>query len=335
MGIRWASVLMKITIVTPSLNQAEFLEQTIQSVLDQNYEPLEFIIIDGGSTDGSVDVIRRYQGHLAYWISEKDRGQSHAINKGLKMASGEVISWLNSDDLYLPHTLHTVADYFRRNDSALIHGQTILFGAGFKERVNGAEQKDLRVRYLAGIPFPQPSSFFRRRVLLEVGFLDETLHYGMDYDLFVRVALNYQLLSVEDIFTKYRLHGDSKSIAQGRAFADDWAKVFSRVLRSFAFTGDLIKRMRELGLYVEGDNSYQVTNTFTEQDLRLSFLYFLESHIAYDYVNMDLETAGRLAAFVKGFDADFYRAGQLSKVRWRSRYLIRPLIKYLRSFRGK
>lgn len=325
---------MKITIITPSFNQAEFLEQTILSVLDQDYEPLEYIIIDGGSTDGSVDVIRRYEERLAYWVSEKDRGQSHAINKGLKRASGEVISWLNSDDLYLPRTLHTVADYFRKNDSALIHGKTILFGDSLQEKVKGAEQQDLRVRYLAGIPFPQPSSFFRRRVLLEQGFLDETLHYGMDYDLFVRVALNYQLLSVEDIFTKYRLHSESKSIAQCRAFADDWAKVFSRVLRSFAFTGDLIKRMREIGLYVEGDNSYQVTKTFTEQDIRQSFLYFLESHISYDYVSLDLETAGRLASFLKDFDAHFYRAGQLSKVRWRSRYLGRPLIRYLRSYRG-
>lgn len=325
---------MKITIITPSFNQAEFLEQTILSVLNQDYEPLEYIIIDGGSTDGSVDVIRRYEERLAYWVSEKDRGQSHAINKGLKRASGEVISWLNSDDLYLPRTLHTVADYFRKNDSALIHGKTILFGDSLQEKVKGAEQQDLRVRYLAGIPFPQPSSFFRRRVLLEQGFLDETLHYGMDYDLFVRVALNYQLLSVEDIFTKYRLHSESKSIAQCRAFADDWAKVFSRVLRSFAFTGDLIKRMREIGLYVEGDNSYQVTKTFTEQDIRQSFLYFLESHISYDYVSLDLETAGRLASFLKDFDAHFYRAGQLSKVRWRSRYLGRPLIRYLRSYRG-
>lgn len=165
-------------------------------------------------------------------------------------------------------------------------------------------------------------------------FLEQTLHYGMDYDLFVRVALNYQLLSVEDIFTKYRLLSESKSIAQARAFADDWAKVFSRVLRSFAFTGDLIKRMREIGLYVEGDNSYQVTKTFTEQDIRQSFLYFLEGHISYDYVSLDLETAGRLASFRKDFDADSYRTGQLSKVRWRSRYLGRPLIRYLRSFRG-
>jgi glycosyltransferase involved in cell wall biosynthesis len=325
---------MKISIITPSFNQAEFLEQTILSVLDQDYEPLEYIIIDGGSTDGSVDVIRRYEEHLAYWVSEKDRGQSHAINKGLKRASGEVISWLNSDDLYLPRTLHTVADYFRKNDSALIHGKTILFGDSLQEKVKGAEQQDLRARYLAGIPFPQPSSFFRRSALLEQGFLDETLHYGMDYDLFVRLALNYELLPAEDIFSKYRLHGESKSMAQSRNFADDWAKVFSKVLRSFTFTEDLIEDMRELDLYVEGDDRYQVTKAFTKRDLRQSFLYFLESHVSYDYGALDLKTAGKLAAFIKHFDAGFYRVGNLSKVRWRSRYLSRTLIKCLRSFRG-
>ncbi|MEP6819466.1 MAG: glycosyltransferase family 2 protein [bacterium] len=324
---------MKISIVTPSFNQAEFLEQTIQSVLDQHYEPLEYIVVDGGSTDGSVDIIRRYEGRLDYWVSEKDRGQAHAINKGLEKATGEIVSWLNSDDLYLPDTLNAVSDYFRKDDAALIHGKTILFGDGIKERVKGAERRDLEVRYLSGIPFPQPSSFFRRSVLLEHGFLDETLHYGMDYDLVARVALNYHLLLVENVFSKYRLHSQSKSMAQSRAFADDWAKVFSRVLRSLDFTGDLIENMRELDLYVEGGDRYQVTKTFTQADIRQSFLYFLESHISFDYVGLDLKTAGKLASFIKEFDADFYQARALGKVRWRSRYLSRPLIKYVRGLR--
>jgi glycosyltransferase involved in cell wall biosynthesis len=105
----------KITIITPSYNQAEFISQTIDSVLSQNYSNLEYIIIDGGSTDGSVDIIKRHQKYLSYWTSEKDDGQSHAINKGLKIATGEIVNWLNSDDYLEPHALNVVADAFSNN----------------------------------------------------------------------------------------------------------------------------------------------------------------------------------------------------------------------------
>lgn len=322
----------RISIVTPSFKQAQFLEQTILSVLDQKYEPLEYIIIDGGSADGSVEIIRRYEGCLAYWISEKDRGQAEAINKGLKMATGEIVAWLNSDDLFLPDTLCHVADHFSRSDAALIHGQTILFGEGRQERTKGVEKDDLRLRYLSGMPFPQPSSFFRRQVLLDHGYLDETLHYGMDYDLLAKIALNYPVLEVENIFSKYRLHRESKTVSQGTGFADDWAKVFSRVLRSFDFTEYLIDQMNKLGLYVEGTDRYFVAKSFSESDLRKSFLYFLENHIAFDYEALNLKRAGRLASYIMTFDPEFYRARGLNTARWRSRYLSKSLIKLLRGF---
>jgi hypothetical protein len=156
----------------------------------------------------------------------------------------------------------------------------------------------------------------------------------MDYDLFVRVALNHELLAVEDVFSKYRLHNESKSVAQCVGFSRDWSKVFSKVLRSFSFTGDLIEKMRELDIYVEGTETYPVTKKFTKEELRRAFLYFLESHVSFDYVGLDIKTAGKLASFVRKFDPEFYNASELSKVRWRSKILGRPLIKYLRSVRG-
>src|SRR5262249_46923914 len=114
----------RITIITPSFNQAQFFEQTIASVLDQNYPNLEYIIIDGGSQDHSVEIIRKYDHRLAYWVSEKDRGQTHAINKGLERATGDIIAYLNSDDFYLAGTLHRVAEYFQQHpDVDLLHGR--------------------------------------------------------------------------------------------------------------------------------------------------------------------------------------------------------------------
>src|SRR5437763_884238 len=126
----------KITVITPSYNQGKFLEETIVSVISQGYPNLEYMLIDGGSTDNSIDIIKKYRTYFSYWISEKDSGQSEAINKGLKKATGEIISWLNSDDLYTAGCLQHVAEHFAKHrEAALVHGKTILFGDRKKELI--------------------------------------------------------------------------------------------------------------------------------------------------------------------------------------------------------
>src|ERR1043165_3339789 len=125
---------VKISIVTPSFNQGRFLEETILSVLDQNYPNLEYIVIDGGSTDETLDVIRKYEDRITYWVSEKDRGQVHAINKGIEKTTGDIFGFLNSDDVYLPGTFKTVAEYFEGHpNSEWICGDTIMFGEGLAD----------------------------------------------------------------------------------------------------------------------------------------------------------------------------------------------------------
>jgi glycosyltransferase involved in cell wall biosynthesis len=178
-----------ISIVTPSFNQAEFIEETIQSVITQNYAHREYLILDGGSTDGSVDIIRRHGCSVDYWISEPDRGQSHAINKGFAMAKGDVVTWLNSDDTYLPGALSAVAECFaQRADVDLVYGDFVYVdvrGEVLRRRkVSSNISYDQLVfhDYLG-----QPAVFFRRSLFEQVGPVNESLHYSMDWELFLRM----------------------------------------------------------------------------------------------------------------------------------------------------
>ncbi len=188
----------KISIVTPSFNQGRFIEKTILSVVDQDYPNWEYIIIDGGSTDESVEIIKKYEKHLAFWVSEADRGQSHAINKGFERATGDIYCWLNSDDWYYPGALKAAAETFVLNS-----GSGTLVGAG--DMVNEAGDILLHVsRSEVSLTtifnwcdnyFWQPSCFISKNAWIDCGPLDETCHYAMDLDLWIRIAKKYKFLT--------------------------------------------------------------------------------------------------------------------------------------------
>ena len=209
-GARWP----RITVVTPSFNQARFVEQTIRSVLLQNYPDLEYIVVDGGSTDGSVEVIRKYEGHLAHWESEPDRGQSHAINKGFARATGEILCWLNSDDYFLPGALRTVAETLAEGMGhyALVGHCLVHHPDGTREKVEGRyDGIQSLLEFWKGYRMHQPSIFWRREVFERVGYLDEGLHYTMDYDYWVRVAREFEFVNVDRTLSCATYHGEAKT----------------------------------------------------------------------------------------------------------------------------
>ncbi|MGI9145089.1 MAG: glycosyltransferase family 2 protein [Chloroflexota bacterium] len=186
----------RISIVTPSFNQADFLEKTIRSVLLQGYPDLEYIVVDGGSTDGSVEIIRKYERHLAYWVSETDAGQSHAINKGFSRATGDIFAWLNSDDFYAPGVLSRVAaEFAARPEIGLVYGDCLFLDEGDgSTRLRPARQMGFDRLLVGDNPIWQPSTFFRRSVFEEAGGVDESLHLALDYDLWLRSTKSTQFL---------------------------------------------------------------------------------------------------------------------------------------------
>ena len=202
-----------VSIVTPSFNQARFLEETIDSVLAQKYPRLEYIIIDGGSTDGSVEIIRRHTGHLAWWVSEPDRGQTDAINKGFARAKGEIFAWLNSDDMYLPGTVADAVEYLQAHgDVGMVYGDANLVDES--GQVIGkfpARQTSYSLLRRGYVHIPQQAAFFRACLWHKVGPLDPTFYFAMDYDLWVRLAKVSSLHYQPHLWANFRLHGESKS----------------------------------------------------------------------------------------------------------------------------
>jgi glycosyltransferase involved in cell wall biosynthesis len=222
----------RISVVTPSYNQGTFLEKTLCSVLDQGYPQLEYIVIDGGSSDDSVSIIKKYEKHLAYWVSEKDRGQSHAINKGFQHATGDIFAWLNSDDYYEPGALQTVADYASRfPDTGVFvgHGRKVnVSGEQVYYKEPGQLTFEEMCQWLSGGNFMQPSCFFRREVWEQAGPLDESVHIALDVDLWLKMVKKAPFMKIDKLLSTATMHPDAKTAAFRNRMVVDCALVVIR-----------------------------------------------------------------------------------------------------------
>jgi glycosyltransferase involved in cell wall biosynthesis len=215
---------MRITVVTPSYNQAEFLEDTLRSVLDQHYPDLEYIVMDGGSTDGSTDILERYASSFAHLQSGRDGGQTDALIQGFRRATGDILAWLNSDDTYEPGTLAEVADYFARHpDVNFIYGDALWVDRAGRKLRRKREIPFSRFIWLRTYNYiPQPSAFWRRSLYEAAGGLDPTFSLAMDSDLFARFAERTRPVHVRRTWSHMRVHPDQRNVVlRGKSDAED------------------------------------------------------------------------------------------------------------------
>lgn len=284
----------KISIVTPTFNQGKFIEQTIQSVLNQKYPNLEYIIIDGGSTDETVNIIKKYENHLTYWVSEKDRGQSHAINKGLARCTGDIFNWINSDDYYEGKVFEKVAAAFYEGKTKMYCGRSHIFG-GEREWISEGTQipDDINCEWKQPV-IDQPATFFSMEIVRELGNLKEELHYTMDLEWLMKFWISYGKEGVKEsdnILINFREHPGSKTVNFQNKFTTERVKLYKNLIEKIEgkagdnnyFRDDIVKIEKELIYKTVNDFIYnEIIVSYGEKNL--SRIKELSSLIRFDYL---------------------------------------------------
>ncbi len=239
-----------VSIVTPSYNQADYLEATIRSVIEQDYPQIEFIVIDGGSTDNSLEIIRRYDDRISSWISEPDTGQTEAINKGFARATGGVLAYLNSDDLYRPGAIREAVEYLDANpDVGMVYGDAdFIDESGEVIGRFPAAQTDYKRLRRGYVHIPQQAAFFRAELWEQVGPLDPAFQFAMDYDLWVRIAARTRISYHKRNWAAFRLHGEAKTLSSAEQCWPEMIRVHRRLgggVFSVIYAKYIIRRILE------------------------------------------------------------------------------------------
>lgn len=235
---------LKFSIVTPSFNQGGFIQATIDSVLTQDFSNVEYFVMDGGSTDSTLDVLKAVDDPRMKWVSEPDKGQSDAINKGMRQVTGDILAYLNSDDVYLPGAFTFAAEFFERNPEV-----DILYGQVHTINQTGQE---IGPDYLVGpitleqfftrrFKFPQQAVFWRKRVTEAIGLFDESLHYQMDYDYWMRALIaGFKFQHTDRFLAQFREHGESKTVSQAVKFWKDWQTIIDKIYQRDDLTPEML-----------------------------------------------------------------------------------------------
>jgi glycosyltransferase involved in cell wall biosynthesis len=323
----------KISIITPSFNQAKFLEETIESVISQKYPALEYIIIDGGSTDGSIDIIKKYEQHLHFWISEKDYGQTDAINKGLAKSSGQIVNWLNSDDYYEKNALLTVAEAFADAKITCVTGRsrkfdsedTLLYSKG-TTIFPGNEAKTI-----GWARVDQPETFFRKSAIMQIIPMSTALKYLMDRELW----MNYLLLngmeeikSIDKTLVHFRMHPQSKTSTQLDYFQAEHDTLFYNLAGAYS-----LKQKEIIGQFFTIEKNLELRKpplNHKKEFIEEVINYYLLLRANELYAQNQAEAAGKIFNVVKEDLLAKEDRVMMKKLRFRNKYVPAFILNMLR-----